>query len=68
MLGWERSEMYVDPKEDITGVPAIKVRDFLHNVQDAFWKMKNAAVALQLSHRRAQELISELLHRGYIEP
>jgi predicted transcriptional regulator/predicted nucleotidyltransferase len=60
--------MYVDPKEDITGVSAIKVRDFLHNVQDGCWTIKKAAVTLQLSHRRARELISELLRRGYIEP
>ena len=60
--------MYVDPKETIKGVPAIKVRDFLRNVQDSYWTTERAAVNLQLSHRRGHELISELLHRGYIEP
>jgi len=60
--------MYVDPKGNIVGIPAIKVRDFLRKVQDSYWTTESAALNLQLSHRRAQALISELLHRRYIEP
>jgi predicted nucleotidyltransferase len=60
--------MYIDPKSQIAGVPALQVRDFLHRKNGFEWAGDAIAASLHLAGSRAEELLSELLRLGYIEP
>jgi predicted nucleotidyltransferase len=57
--------MYVDPKGEIGGVPAIQIRDFLR--RDEEWTFAYMIERLGLSPSRAKTLVSELLRLGYVE-
>jgi hypothetical protein len=59
--------MFVDPKSRIAGVPALKVRDFLRQASDHFWRSTHAATRLEVSTTRMKALIAELARLGYIE-
>jgi predicted nucleotidyltransferase len=60
-------DMYLDPKSQITGIPAVQVRDFLKQNRDYEWTQNRLALSLNLSIENAGALVSELLQLGYIE-
>lgn len=58
--------MRIDPKSQIAGVPAVKVRDFLKRNPNG-WHVDRLAYLLKLSASQGQALVAELLARSYIE-
>jgi predicted nucleotidyltransferase len=60
--------MYIDPKSQIAGVPALQVRKFLRRLDGYEWTGADIAASLDLPGSRAEKLVSELLQLGYIEP
>lgn len=60
--------MHIDPKSQIAGVPAIRVRDFLRRASDNEFTCEDASKGLKLLSSHAAELISELMQLGYLEP
>ena len=59
--------MYLDPKSQIAGIPAIQVRDFLKQNRNYEWTQNRLALYLNLSTEDIGALVSELLRLGYIE-
>ena len=59
--------MRVDSKADIAGIPAIKVRDYMRDVQSHSFGADNVAYGLKISVSKARAVIKELLARGYIK-
>ncbi len=59
--------MYLDPKSQIAGIPAMQVRDFLKHNRDYEWTQNRVAECLNLSDEDAEALISELSRLGYVE-
>jgi len=59
--------MRIDPKSEIAGVAAIKLRDYLRDVQAHRFGVNNIAVGLRISGRKARVVLNELLERKYIE-
>jgi len=61
--------MRIDPKDQIAGVGILKVRDFLRQTSDIDrWGVPLAADRLSISPEVANELVGELVQRGYVEP
>lgn len=59
--------MRVESKADIAGIPAIKVRDYMRDVQGHRFGTDNLAYGLKISVRKARAVVKELLARRYIE-
>lgn len=60
--------MYVDPKSQIAGVTATRVRDFLRCASDSEFTCKYVSKGLKLLCSHSEELINELMQLGYLEP
>jgi hypothetical protein len=59
--------MRIDAKSEIAGVAAIKVRDYLREVQGHRFGADNVVYGLKISARKARAVLNELLARKYIE-
>ena len=59
--------MRIDSKSEVAGVSAIKVRDYLRDVQGYRFGTKNVAYGLKVSARKARAVMNELLERNFIE-
>jgi hypothetical protein len=59
--------MRIDAKSEIAGVAAIKVRDYLRDVQGHRFGADNIAYGLRISGGKARVVLDELLARKYIE-
>jgi len=57
--------MYVDPKGEIGGVPAVQVRDFLRREEE--WRPDYLRSHFGLAPSGAETLTAELLRLGYVE-
>lgn len=58
--------MRVDSNADIAGIPAIKVRDYMRDVQRHRFGADNIAYGLKILVAKARAVIKELLACGYI--
>jgi hypothetical protein len=59
--------MRVESKADIAGIPVIKVRDYIRDVQAHRFGADNLAYGLKISVSKARAVVKELLARGYIK-
>jgi hypothetical protein len=59
--------MRIDSKSEIAGIPAIKVRNYLRDVQSHRFDINNLSYGLKVSTRKAGLLMKELLARRYVE-
>lgn len=59
--------MRIDAKSEIAGISAIKLRDYLRDVQGHSFGTDNLAYGLKISVRKARAVMRELLARKYIE-
>ena len=59
--------MRIDSKSEIAGIPAVKLRDYLKDVQRHRFSADSIACGLKISIRQARAVVKELLDRRYIE-
>lgn len=59
--------MRVESKASIAGIPVIKVRDYIRDVQVHRFGADNLAYGLKISVSKARAVIRELIARGYVE-
>src|SRR5712691_151207 len=59
--------MHIDPTSRITGVPALKVRDFLRRDGDGLLSADYMAARLKIDLANAKALLDELLNRNMVE-
>ena len=59
--------MRVDLHERIAGQPAVKVREFLRRAFDGNWNLSYVAKKLRVDLVVAEEVVAELVRRGYIK-
>jgi len=58
--------MYLDPRSEIAGLPALEVRRLLQRVDTSDWTLGYAQEILEVSSEVSKQLIDELLAHGYI--
>jgi predicted nucleotidyltransferase len=59
--------MFIDPKSTVAGLPAIKIRDFLHRAGDGGWTVAYAGSCLSVTESQAAAVVAELVQLGYVE-
>jgi hypothetical protein len=59
--------MRIDPKDNIAGIPILKIRDFLHKERSFSWPSEFIATSLKIDDTKVDVLIKKLVQRGYIE-
>jgi hypothetical protein len=64
----QASVMYIDPKGQIFGYPAMRIRDLLRNLSSVgMWTVDNLKERLQTPKAEAERLLKELHRLGYVE-
>ena len=59
--------MTIDPKASLSGIPLLKIRDFLRRDPFGLWTAEHFKDAFKLSQRQTSALLAVLSRKGYIE-
>ena len=59
--------MRIDPKDTFTGIPIVRVRDFMRQYAGRAFTERHAMASIEISHLRAGDVIRELVRREWIQ-